>query len=95
MLCDVQRERLRRVGVGEHQVAAALGEVQHGVVHVEGDEPALESLVRRQRPARGRLDPLAQDPQRQLVRQQNWVVDRNFEIEFLDPGVQAFAFTFG
>ena len=31
----------------------------------------------------------------QLVRQTKPVVDREFEIEFLDPGVQAFAFTFG
>ena len=31
----------------------------------------------------------------QLVRQQVTVGDRLFEIEFLDPGVQAFAFTFG
>jgi thiol-disulfide isomerase/thioredoxin len=31
----------------------------------------------------------------QLVRQKGNVVDRTFTIEFLDPGVQAFAFTFG
>jgi cytochrome c biogenesis protein CcdA/thiol-disulfide isomerase/thioredoxin len=31
----------------------------------------------------------------QLIRQQGSVEDRTFEIEFLDPGVQAFAFTFG
>ena len=31
----------------------------------------------------------------QLVRQKNAAEDRTFEIEFLDPGVQAFAFTFG
>ncbi len=31
----------------------------------------------------------------QLVRQPNPIVDRRFEIEFLDPGVEAFAFTFG
>ncbi len=31
----------------------------------------------------------------QLVRQKGPILDRNFEIEFLDPGVQAFAFTFG
>ncbi len=31
----------------------------------------------------------------QLIRQNGAVRDRNFEIEFLDPGVQAFAFTFG
>jgi thiol-disulfide isomerase/thioredoxin len=31
----------------------------------------------------------------QLIRQKNAIEDRTFEIEFLDPGVQAFAFTFG
>jgi thiol-disulfide isomerase/thioredoxin len=31
----------------------------------------------------------------QLIRQPQPIVDRKLEIEFLDPGVQAFAFTFG
>jgi hypothetical protein len=31
----------------------------------------------------------------QLVRQKTPARERTFEIEFLDPGVQAFAFTFG
>jgi cytochrome c biogenesis protein CcdA/thiol-disulfide isomerase/thioredoxin len=31
----------------------------------------------------------------QLIRQQDQVKDHTFEIKFLDPGVQAFAFTFG
>ena len=31
----------------------------------------------------------------QLVRQKGKVEDRTFEFEFLDPGVQVFAFTFG
>jgi thioredoxin family protein len=31
----------------------------------------------------------------QLVRQTGPIVDRTFQIEFLDPGVQAFSFTFG
>lgn len=31
----------------------------------------------------------------QLIRQPNPIVDRLFEIEFLDPAVEAFAFTFG
>src|SRR5580765_3372453 len=31
----------------------------------------------------------------QLIRQQNPITDRQFEIEFLDSGVEAFAFTFG
>jgi hypothetical protein len=31
----------------------------------------------------------------QLIRQSKPIVDRQFEIEFLDPGVEAFDFTFG
>jgi hypothetical protein len=31
----------------------------------------------------------------QLIRQQKPIADRQFEIGFLDPGVQAFSFTFG
>jgi hypothetical protein len=31
----------------------------------------------------------------QLIRQPKPVADRRFEIEFHDPGVEAFAFTFG
>jgi hypothetical protein len=31
----------------------------------------------------------------QLIRQPGPIVDRTFEIEFLDPGVEAFDFTFG
>ena len=31
----------------------------------------------------------------QLIRQASPIVDQTFEIEFLDPGVKAFSFTFG
>lgn len=31
----------------------------------------------------------------QLIRQPTPIVDRTFAIEFLDPGVETFAFTFG
>jgi hypothetical protein len=31
----------------------------------------------------------------QLIRQQGHVQDRTFQIEFLDPGVAAYSFTFG
>jgi hypothetical protein len=31
----------------------------------------------------------------QLIRQAKPIAERRFEIEFLDPGVEAFAFTFG
>ena len=38
----VQLQRLRRVVVGDQQVAAALGQLHHRVVDVERDEPALD-----------------------------------------------------
>lgn len=39
---------------------------------------------------------LIRDPRLyQLIRQRGPIMDRTFEIEFLDPGVQAFDFTFG
>jgi len=31
----------------------------------------------------------------QLIRQNGAIADHTFQIEFLDPGVQAFSFTFG
>ena len=31
----------------------------------------------------------------QLIRQTGPITDRTFEIRFLDPGVRAYAFTFG
>ena len=31
----------------------------------------------------------------QLIRQSSLIVDREFEIQFLDSGVEAFSFTFG
>jgi hypothetical protein len=31
----------------------------------------------------------------QLIRQKGPIRDRTFEVEFLDPGVQGFSFTFG
>jgi hypothetical protein len=31
----------------------------------------------------------------QLIRQPGQIADRLFEIEFIDPGAEAFAFTFG
>ncbi len=31
----------------------------------------------------------------QLVRQSGLIIDKRFEIEFLDPGIEAFSFTFG
>jgi thiol-disulfide isomerase/thioredoxin len=41
------------------------------------------------------LGTVTEDRLYQLVRQRGRIEDRTFEIEFLDPGVRAFAFTFG
>jgi hypothetical protein len=41
------------------------------------------------------LGTVTEDRLYQLVRQHETIEDRTFEIEFFDPGVQAFAFTFG
>ena len=52
-----QRQRLRRVVVGEQQVAAAFGQPHHRVVHVERDQPALqraEALAQVRSPSAGR-----------------------------------------
>ena len=38
---------------------------------------------------------LADQRMYQLIRQEGPIDDRTFEIEFLDPGAEAFAFTFG
>jgi len=38
---------------------------------------------------------MAEQRLHQLIRQPGTVADRIFEITFLDPGVQAYAFTFG
>jgi len=38
---------------------------------------------------------LAEQRLYQLLRQPGPITDRTFEITFLDPGVQAYAFTFG
>jgi thiol-disulfide isomerase/thioredoxin len=38
---------------------------------------------------------LTQQRLHQLIRQQKSIADRQFEIEFLDPGAEAFSFTFG
>jgi hypothetical protein len=38
---------------------------------------------------------LAEQRMHQLIRQPGPIVDRRCEIEFLDPGAEAFVFTFG
>ena len=61
-------------------------------VHIDGQAPGADAGVDIDAQGVGRID-----SQRlyQLVRQSGPVSERTFEIEFLDPGVQVFAFTFG
>jgi thiol-disulfide isomerase/thioredoxin len=61
-------------------------------VRIDGKEPDAARGVDIDRQGSG----IVTEPRMyQLVRQPKPVVDREFEIEFLDPGVQTFAFTFG
>ncbi|MFZ4164017.1 cytochrome c biogenesis protein DipZ [Brevundimonas sp. NPDC058933] len=61
-------------------------------VRIDGQAPGADAGVDIDAQGLGRID-----SQRlyQLVRQSDGARERTFEIEFLDPGVQVFAFTFG
>lgn len=61
-------------------------------VRIDGQAPSADAGVDIDAQGMGRID-----SQRlyQLVRQSGGARERTFEIEFLDPGVQVFAFTFG
>jgi hypothetical protein len=61
-------------------------------VRIDGQAPSAHAGVDIDAQGLGRID-----SQRlyQLVRQSGGARERTFEIEFLDPGVQVFAFTFG
>jgi len=52
--------------------------------------PRTESMSMPRAPA-----PLTGQRLYQLIRQPSPIADRQFEIEFLDPGAEAFVFTFG
>jgi thiol-disulfide isomerase/thioredoxin len=61
-------------------------------VRIDGQEPGENHGVDTDAHGDGSV---TEDRLYQLVRQKGPVQDRTFEIEFLDPGVQAFSFTFG
>jgi len=61
-------------------------------VLIDGQAPGADAGSDIDAQGMGRID---QQRLYQLVRQSGPVRERNFEIEFLDPGVQVFAFTFG
>jgi cytochrome c biogenesis protein CcdA/thiol-disulfide isomerase/thioredoxin len=62
------------------------------IVRVDGQPPADHHGVDTDAQGRGEV---GQQRLYQLLRAQGDIKDRTFEIEFLDPGVEAFAFTFG
>ena len=61
-------------------------------VLIDGEPPAAARGVDVDEQGRGTV---AEQRMYQLIRQRNRIVDRRFEIEFLDAGVEAFCFTFG
>jgi len=62
------------------------------VIKLDGTAPRVDSGVDSGPDGSGEL----REPRLyQLIRQQGPIRDRTFEIEFLDPGVEAFSFTFG
>jgi len=61
-------------------------------VFIDGQPPGLDHGVDVDAQGRGVLE----EPRLyQLIRQHKPIVDRQFEIEFLEPGAQAYSFTFG
>jgi cytochrome c biogenesis protein CcdA/thiol-disulfide isomerase/thioredoxin len=68
------------------------GQPIHFRVRLDGDPPAADHGVDSDEQG---LGVVKEYRLYQLIRQKGPVEDRTFEIEFLDPGVQAFAFTFG
>jgi cytochrome c biogenesis protein CcdA/thiol-disulfide isomerase/thioredoxin len=61
-------------------------------VRIDGQAPGVNHGVDTDAQGDGRI---TEHRLYQLIRQKNAIEDRTFEIEFLDPGAQAFAFTFG
>jgi thiol-disulfide isomerase/thioredoxin len=71
---------------------AARGAAVRFRVSIDGQPPGASHGVEVDAEGRGALD----EPRMyQLIRQQTAIADRQFEIEFLDPGAQVFVFTFG
>ena len=61
-------------------------------VKIDGQAPGVNHGVDTDEQGNGRV---SEHRLYQLIRQKSAIEDRTFEIEFLDPGAQAFAFTFG
>jgi cytochrome c biogenesis protein CcdA/thiol-disulfide isomerase/thioredoxin len=78
-------------------VHLVLGPVSNGKpvrfrVTVDGQAPGVNHGVDTDAQGNGRI---TEQRLYQLIRQKSAIEDRTFEIEFLDPGAQVFAFTFG
>ena len=71
---------------------SARGTVVRFRVTIDGQSPGIAHGVDVDGEGKGTV---TQQRLYQLIRQQQPIVDRQFEIEFLDPGVEAFDFTFG
>jgi thiol-disulfide isomerase/thioredoxin len=61
-------------------------------VRIDGDPPSAAHGIDVDAQGQGTV---TQQRLHQLIRQPRPITDRQFEIEFLDPGVEAYAFTFG
>lgn len=61
-------------------------------VHIDGQAPGAAHGVDVDSEGNGTV---TEQGMYQLIRQSHPITDREFEIEFLDPGVAAFDFTFG
>jgi thiol-disulfide isomerase/thioredoxin len=61
-------------------------------VHLDGEAPGVAHGVDVDEKGNGTV---TEQRMYQLIRQPKSIVDRRFEIEFLDPGAEAFSFTFG
>jgi hypothetical protein len=71
---------------------AARGTAPRFVVRIDGQAPGTAQGADVDGHGQGIV---AEQRTYQLIRQERPIVDRQFEIEFLDPGVEAFCFTFG
>ena len=70
----------------------ANGKVVRFRVKIDGQAPGMNHGVDTDAAGDGKI---TEQRLYQLIRQKDPIDDHTFEIEFLDPGAQAFAFTFG
>jgi hypothetical protein len=95
----VLNEALGRIAIRFHarDVNLVMGPAERGLsvpfrVLLDGQPPGAAHGIDVDKQGNGTL---SEQRMYQLVRQPKPIADRHFEIEFLDSGVEAFAFTFG